>query len=123
MNLFKEMLASKHFANKSIMFSPRHGYIIKSNNGEFLNEYQLSSGEQNEIVLLYRLVYEVPDYGLLLIDEPENSLHVAWQKMIVDDLMRIASVKKLQIIIATHSPSIVSKGRSMAKDLYYLMRK
>ena len=123
MNLFKEMLASKHFANKSIMFSPRHGFIIKSNNGEFLNEYQLSSGEQNEIVLLYRLVYEVPDYGLLLIDEPENSLHVAWQKMIVDDLKRIASVKKLQIIIATHSPSIVSKGRSMAKDLYYLMRK
>ena len=97
--------------------------LIKSSTIIFLNEYQLSSGEQNEIVLLYRLVYEVPDYGLLLIDEPENSLHVAWQKMIVDDLMRIASVKKLQIIIATHSPSIVSKGRSMAKDLYYLMRK
>ena len=121
MNLFKEMLTSKRFANKSIIFSPRHGFIIKSNNGEFLNEYQLSSGEQNEIVMLYRLVYEVPDYGLLLIDEPENSLHVAWQKMIVDDLTRIASVKKLQIIIATHSPSIVSKGRSMARDLYYLM--
>ena len=31
MNLFKEMLTSKRFANKSIIFSPRHGFIIKSN--------------------------------------------------------------------------------------------
>ena len=71
--------------------------------------------------MLYRIVYEVPDYGVLLIDEPENSLHVAWQKMIVDDMKKISNVKHLQIIIATHSPSIVSKGRSMTKDLYYLM--
>lgn len=122
-NLFNKMLTSKRFANKSIVFSPQHGFIIKSNNGDFLKEYQLSSGEQNEIVMLYRLVYEVPDQGLLLIDEPENSLHVAWQKMIVDDMQEIASAKRLQIIIATHSPSIVSKGRNMTKDLYYLTKK
>ena len=122
-NLFNEMLSSKRFANKSILFSPQHGFIIKSNNGELLNEYQLSSGEQNEIIMLYRIVYEVPDHGVLLIDEPENSLHIAWQKMIVDDMKKIASVKHLQIIIATHSPSIVSKGRSMTMDLYYLTNK
>jgi len=70
--------------------------------------------------MLYHLIYEVPDQGLLLIDEPENSLHVAWQKTIVDDMKEIADIKRLQIIIATHSPSIVSKGLSMTQDLYYL---
>ena len=121
--LFQEMLTSKGFANKSIEISPQHGFRIKSDNGDIIDGYKLSSGEQNEIIMLYRLIYEVPDQGLLLIDEPENSLHVAWQKTIVDDMKEIASVKHLQIIIATHSPSIVSKGISMTKDLYYLTNK
>ena len=121
--LFQEMLTSKHFANKSVEISPQHGFMFKSDKGDILKAHQLSSGEQNEIVMLYRLVYEVPDQGILLIDEPENSLHVAWQKTVVDDMKKIADIKRLQIIIATHSPSIVSKGFSMTKDLYYLTNK
>ena len=122
-NLFHKMLTSKGFANKSVEISPQHGFIFKSNNGDIIDGYKLSSGEQNEIIMLYHLIYEVPDQGLLLIDEPENSLHVAWQKTIVDDMKEIADIKRLQIIIATHSPSIVSKGFSMTKDLYYLTNK
>lgn len=118
--LFQEMLTSKHFANKSVEISPQHGFKIKSDNGDNIDGYKLSSGEQNEIVMLYRLVYDVPDQGILLIDEPENSLHVAWQKTVIDDMKKMADIKRLQIIIATHSPSIVSKGLSMTKDLYYL---
>ena len=119
-NLFHKMLISKDFAHKSVEISPQHGFIFKSDNGDIIDGYKLSSGEQNEIIMLYHLIYEVPDQGLLLIDEPENSLHVAWQKTIVDDMKEIASVKRLQIIIATHSPSIVSKGLSITQDLYYL---
>ena len=122
-NLFHKMLISKDFAHKSVEISPQHGFIFKSDNGDIIDGYKLSSGEQNEIIMLYHLIYEVPDQGLLLIDEPENSLHVAWQKTIVDDMKEIAPVKRLQIIIATHSPSIVSKGLSMTKDLYYLTNK
>ena len=119
-DLFQKMLTSKDFANKSVEISPQYGFKIKSNNGDIIDGYKLSSGEQNEIIMLYRFIYEAPDQGLLLIDEPENSLHVAWQKTIVDDMKEIADVKHLQIIIATHSPSIVSNGFSMSKDLYYL---
>ena len=122
-NLFHKMLTSKGFANKSVETSTQHGFRIKSDNGDIIDGYKLSSGEQNEIIMLYHLIYEVPDQGLLLIDEPENSLHVAWQKTIVDDMKEIADIKHLQIIIATHSPSIVSKGFSMTQDLYYLTNK
>lgn len=121
-NLFHKMLTSKGFANKSVETSTQHGFRVKSNNGDIIDGYKLSSGEQNEIIMLYHLIYEVPDQGLLLIDEPENSLHVAWQKTIVDDMKEIADIKRLQIIIATHSPSIVRKGLTMTKDLYYLTK-
>lgn len=41
---------------------------------------QLSSGEKQEIVLFYELIFETDSQLLLLIDEPEISLHIMWQK-------------------------------------------
>jgi len=39
----------------------------------------LSSGEQQEVVMLYELLFCVQPGTLVLIDEPELSLHVVWQ--------------------------------------------
>ena len=60
-NLFHKMLTSKGFAHKSVEISPQHGFIFKSDNGDIIDGYKLSSGEQNEIIMLYHLIYEVPD--------------------------------------------------------------
>ena len=108
------------FANKTLTFSPDYGLRVVANNGEFIDVALLSSGEQHEIVMLYNLIFEVGDSSILLVDEPENSLHVAWQRMVVPDLERLAEVKKLQLIIATHSPSIVSEKPDAATDLFYI---
>lgn len=118
--LFDKLLKNKKFANKSVVFSPQHGFQIISTSGDILDESLLSSGEQNEIVLLYQLIFEVADNTILLIDEPENSLHIVWQQTLLNDIQEIVKTKKLQVIIATHSMSIVSKGRENAIDLYYL---
>lgn len=120
MELFDNMLKSKKFANKRITFAPAYGLRVAADSGEFIDASLLSSGEQSEVVLLYNLIFDVADRSILLVDEPENSLHVAWQKMVVTDLQKIAKVKNLQLIIATHSPSIVSQGTDVAKDLYYI---
>ncbi|MPN35496.1 hypothetical protein SDC9_182994 [bioreactor metagenome] len=45
---------------------------------------------------------------MLLIDEPEISLHIAWQKMFMDDLIKIADYKGIKAIVATHSPQILN---------------
>lgn len=68
----------------------------------------LSSGEQQLVVLLTHLSFNenVRRSKILIIDEPEISLHLAWQEMFVDALVRIGA--DLQIILATHSPSIIS---------------
>lgn len=123
MELFDEMLRSKKFANKAITFSPDYGLRVVANNGEFIDVALLSSGEQHEIVMLYNLIFEVGDSSILLIDEPENSLHVTWQRMVVPDLEKLAEVKKLQLIIATHSPNIVSQKTEAATDLFYINKK
>lgn len=121
LSLLDKLLTAKRFSNKRIVFSPQHGFQIISNNGDILDESLLSSGEQNEIVLLYKLIFDVNDKSTLLIDEPENSLHVVWQRAFWDDMKEIAESKDLQVIIATHSISIVSKGAANSIDLYYLL--
>lgn len=69
---------------------------------------QLSSGEKQEIILFYKLIFETPENTLLLIDEPEISLHIAWQKKFMDDLYKIIKFKNLNVIVATHSPQIIN---------------
>ena len=78
---------------------------------------KLSSGEQEILVLYYKLIFE-SDVDLLMIDEPEISLHIAWQKNILKDLKEIVKLNnKLNIIIATHSPQIISDNWDLQIDL------
>lgn len=120
--LFDDMLGEKRFSDKKIVFSHSRGVSAVSPSGETISLDLLSSGEQNEIVMLFKLIFDVADGSILLIDEPENSLHVTWQRMVVPDLRRIAAVKKLQVVIATHSPNIVSQGIDETTDLFYLTK-
>lgn len=122
--LFNKNVQQKKFANKTIRLSAQHGIRIESDNGDILSASQLSTGEQNQIVLLYDLIFKTPENSILLIDEPESSLHVAWQNDFVSDMQVIASKKNLQIIVATHSPIIVSNTYDeKVFDLFYLQAK
>jgi predicted ATP-binding protein involved in virulence len=77
----------------------------------------LSSGEQHELVMIYDLLFRVPDNALILIDEPELSLHVAWQKKFIPDLQEIQKLRSIQVIIATHSPQIINDRWDLAVEL------
>lgn len=119
--LFNKNIQQKHFANKTIRLSVQHGIRIESSNGDILRADLLSTGEQNQIVMLYDLLFRTPKGGILLIDEPESSLHVAWQNDFVNDMQVVADSKNLQIIVATHSPIIVSNmPDDKVFDLFYL---
>ena len=119
--LFDRNVRQKHFANKTISLSPQHGLRIVSDNGDILSADMLSTGEQNQLVLLYDLIFKTPKGSILLIDEPESSLHVAWQNDFVEDMHVIAKSKNLQIIVATHSAIIVSNTPDeKVFDLFYL---
>lgn len=79
----------------------------------------LSSGERQIIVLYYELIFETEGGLLLLLDEPEISLHIAWQMQFLNDLKKILSIKrkKINIVIATHSPQIINNNWDLQIDL------
>ncbi|WP_181109063.1 AAA family ATPase [Xanthomonas arboricola] len=68
----------------------------------------LSSGERQIILMLGQLFFR-RDRKVFIIDEPELSLHIRWQKIFVDKAME--AQKNNQLILATHSPEIVGEYR------------
>ncbi|MEO0697240.1 MAG: AAA family ATPase [Pseudomonadota bacterium] len=115
--LFQEIL-NEHFSFKEIRIDPKHGIMAVDKDSEKeIPLSELSSGEQHELVLIYELLFKVEESSLILIDEPELSLHVAWQKRFVSDLQKIQSLKPLEVIIATHSPQIINDRWDLVQDL------
>ncbi|PYG83196.1 MULTISPECIES: AAA family ATPase [unclassified Pseudomonas] len=78
---------------------------------------KLSSGEQHELVLFYKLIFNSTPGDLILIDEPELSLHISWQNQFIDDLKRVAEINKFTAVIATHSPDIISSNWDLRVEL------
>ncbi|RNM42996.1 AAA family ATPase, partial [Salmonella enterica] len=74
--------------------SNEHGFYFQSDNGERISLSNLSSGEQNQIVIYFDLIFKAKQNSVILIDEPEISLHVAWQKEFLDSIARIQKLNE-----------------------------
>jgi predicted ATPase len=95
------------FHHKQIRIDRDLGLIAEGEQCRALELDALSSGEQHELVLHYDLLFRVRQNTLVLIDEPELSLHVAWQKRFLPDLLEIVETAQFDVLMATHSPFIV----------------
>ena len=98
---------NQKYRHKRIQVDREHGLVAVSDSGQQLPLESLSSGEQHELVLHYDLLFRVPPNTVVLIDEPELSLHVAWQKRFLPDLLQIVKLSEFDAVVATHSPYIV----------------
>lgn len=121
-NLLKRIINNK-FTYKEINFSKEKGFIFTTLYNSSLSESKtlsptdLSSGEQHELVLLYELLFKVQPNSLVLIDEPELSLHVGWQVQFLKDLQEITKLADLDILMATHSPDIIQDRWDLTVEL------
>lgn len=100
-------IINRKFAPKRVRLHKDEGLQVFSPDGRPLELEKLSSGEQHELVLLHNMLFMVERNSLLLIDEPELSLHVTWQNEFLADLLKIAATVHIDVLIATHSPYIV----------------
>jgi ABC-type transport system involved in cytochrome c biogenesis ATPase subunit len=114
--LLKEVL-NQRFLNKTLEISRDAGIALTTRDGRNIPLTVLSSGEQHELVLLYELLFKVAPNSLILLDEPELSLHVAWQEAFLRDLIRITSLRSLDVLVATHSPQIISDRWDLTVEL------
>lgn len=117
LELFTNILNERRFTYKSISIDREKGFFFTTNKGKILDLNELSSGEQHEVVLLYELIFKTKSGILVLIDEPEISLHVTWQKEFLDDLLRIVKIQDFQVLIATHSPAIINDRWDLVYNL------
>ena len=76
--------------------------------GEVLQPYMLSSGEKQMLAILLTVLVEDNQPYVLFMDEPEVSLHIEWQKRMIDLCLELNP--NVQIILTTHSPAVVMNG-------------
>ncbi|MGL4997496.1 MAG: AAA family ATPase [Fusobacteriaceae bacterium] len=92
--------------------------IFSNSNGEEFDINDLSSGEKQLFVRTLAIKMLEPENSIILIDEPELSLHPKWQQKILEVYKKIG--KNNQIIVATHSPHIL--GSVSKENLIILTR-
>lgn len=101
-------LVDSNFSNKRIIFNNEFGFkFITTYSNALIPPHNLSSGEQHELVMLYDLIFNTTPDTLILIDEPELSLHIKWQLSYLDELLKIIDRSGFYAILATHSPQII----------------
>lgn len=85
--------------------NPGYSILFKTSHAKY-SEAFAGSGE----TAVFRLVREVlaaPDYSLILLDEPEVSLHPGAQRRLTHFLLEKIKSKKHQVILTTHSPALI----------------
>ncbi len=117
-------IVNKRFKHKTLEIRQGKGLVfkstvIKNKAGEYVDipSSKLSSGEQNELILFYKLIFEAKENDLYLIDEPELSLHISWQNKFIQDLKDVTEMNKVTIVIATHSPDIIDDNWDLKVEL------
>ena len=77
-------------------------------NAESIHWLALSSGEKQLLIILLTVLCQDEKPSILLMDEPELSLHITWQYELINIIRQLNP--NCQVIIATHSTSIFTKG-------------
>lgn len=105
------------YSFKSLRVDKSQGFVFETQSGATLSAEALSSGEQHELVLFYELLFRVKPNSLILIDEPEISLHIAWQQEFLRDLAEISTLSNIDVVIATHSADIIYDKWNLTVEL------
>lgn len=116
-------IINKRFKHKKLEISKDEGFVFRSTVIKERDGFakilpsKLSSGEQHELVLFYKLIFKSSADDLILIDEPELSLHISWQNKFIADLKEVTALNAFSAVIATHSPDIISENWDLKIEL------
>ncbi len=114
--LLREIVGKK-LATKRMTFDNRGILRFYSLTDEEISVSMLSSGEQHLLALFTMLLFNAAEGSLVLIDEPEISLHAAWKHAFLADIERVAMINDLQIVVATHSTAIINGRWDLVEEL------
>jgi predicted ABC-type transport system involved in lysophospholipase L1 biosynthesis ATPase subunit len=116
LQLFVDFL-DQHFVDKRTITTDERRLQFELGDGNVVSPFDLSSGEQQMLVLAYQLLFQSSPGTLLLVDEPEISLHVGWQSSFVDDITEMGRDRGLQFLLASHSPVLIGGREDLKRSL------
>lgn len=116
-NTMNEFINTNEEEKKIEVDSFGHVFFTTRDNQNPISIQFLSSGEKQLITFFANLIFKVKDTssGIFVVDEPELSLHLSWQKIFVSKTLEIN--KNIQLIFATHAPEIIGNRRNKAFKL------
>lgn len=105
LGLINELFAE---TDKKIDFDKNNSIIFRESNDDVISAYQLSSGEKQILIILLNILLQENKPYIVLMDEPELSLHLSWQFKLIDMIQQLNP--NCQLIIVTHASGICSQG-------------
>ncbi|MFR3386728.1 MAG: AAA family ATPase [Lachnospiraceae bacterium] len=104
-------------AEHSLFQNPGTSIYVKTKLSSRYSEANAGSGEV-AVIQLVKKIEEAQEYSLILLDEPEVSIHPGAQEKLKEYLLEVTKRKKLQVVISSHSPILIRDMPSEAIKLY-----
>jgi len=101
-----------NFNVSKIDYKIKKVYFKKDDSGVEFGIDDLSTGEKTLLSKVLSLFFNQVKNQIILIDEPELSLHPRWQSKILKVYEKFAIENGCQIVIATHSPHIIASAKN-----------
>lgn len=117
LNTVNEFISSSNFKKKIEINMNGRVYFKTEDSENNLSIQFLSSGEKQLLIFFANLIFGVNDKtsGIFVVDEPELSLHLSWQRVFVKKALEINN--NVQFIFATHAPEIIGHFRNKTEQL------
>lgn len=97
---------------KKITYSIQEGFsIVQEHTNEPIDFKDLSSGEKQLILLFSNAILASSQATIFIIDEPEISLNIKWQRKLLNYLLQLTPNNNTQYLIATHSIELLTNQK------------
>ncbi|MCF2150556.1 ATP-binding protein [Desmonostoc muscorum LEGE 12446] len=109
LTIFETTINKLFFRDKYIRLHVRDGLKIFTEEGKELSPETLSSGEKQLLLLFCNTLTARDKATIFIIDEPEISLNIKWQRQLIRALLELTKGSQVQFILATHSIELLSQ--------------
>ena len=105
------------YRRKAVQITTTDGIQVFDDDGAQLDPSLLSSGEKQLMLLLSNILVATTRPSVFIIDEPELSLNVKWQRQLVESLLSLVDGSHVQFVMATHSIELLTRHQDCVLKL------
>lgn len=106
------ILNKRFFTKKHLTYNVHEGLGLNLDSGSRLDPKMLSSGEKHLLLVFCNSLVAIDKPSIMIIDEPEISLNVKWQRKLVSSLLEMVGNNPVQYILATHSIELLAQHKN-----------